>query len=421
MDLRCAALPVPPVENLEEFNQGGNLGVVNVRTRTGNEARRFAPGSGALPRTPPSFRLRRFWLNWKEASFRGTEGENKSGRASRWLSASRWWRCRPPQPRIGLGNRWPGFWTDRTPLTHIFAFHSSRVELQDSSAANILLINPNSPVIWREFWMRRKKEIPKQDSTQEAHSRQKFDAPRSIRALNKRISKLEREVEVRLSKIERALRWDADFLLDDYDQLPSKNARKRPGPRPRSGAFLLSERDQLVQMLESYWPEIEPLCWPRPNLEALKKVLGCIGKGEQDRSPSMRRHLWAARHLLKHLPDAMTFLSGNRFRRDPRQIANAFAGFPSISTWRSLKLCQTKPCNDHIGPRAIKAYIRRKHPELYGNLLAEESLVNFVNAIRRYRSKDTNLAAFDPQYLLDCWQKCVPDPQLLARLLHSTQ
>ena len=79
-------------------------------------AQRFALGQygGALPRTPANFRLR-------ETRFAGRVSPCfpwRDGRASRWLSASCHWRCRSSQPRIGLANRLPGFWSDRTPLAH---------------------------------------------------------------------------------------------------------------------------------------------------------------------------------------------------------------------------------------------------------------------------------------------------------------
>jgi hypothetical protein len=134
------------------------------------------------------------------------------------------------------------------------------------------------------------------------------------------------------------------------------------GPSLGTGGMILSDRDRLVEMLEYYWPEIEPMCSPRPNKEGLKRVLESIpGK-------ALGRYDYPAEHLLAHLSNVLEFVSANRFRGDPRQIANAFAGFPNVSVWTSLKLCQASPCNNPIGNRAIRAYLRRKHRELYGSL-----------------------------------------------------
>ena len=117
-DLRSMRLLVPAVKSLEELNQGCDLGIVEC---TGREwvglnipskgAQRFALGviGGALPRTPASFRLSapRFAGRWN--NFGACCCLKVNWWASRWLSASRRWRCRPSQPRIGLANRFPGF------------------------------------------------------------------------------------------------------------------------------------------------------------------------------------------------------------------------------------------------------------------------------------------------------------------------
>lgn len=112
------------------MNQGCDLGIVQgVRKDEfgfngfSKGARRYAPGlnDGALPRTPDSFTL-----SAPRIAGLGIicgvccRGELSWG-ASRWLSASRRWRCRPSQRRIGLSNRFPGFWSDRTPLAHEYA------------------------------------------------------------------------------------------------------------------------------------------------------------------------------------------------------------------------------------------------------------------------------------------------------------
>lgn len=241
--------------------------------------------------------------------------------------------------------------------------------------------------------------------TQKVQSRQGLDAHRAMRELQERVSKLER--------------WNAEHFGPDVEELFKVFAareRKKPGPKPAHNGMPLTNRDHLVYFLEGYWPEIEPQCIPKPNPSALKVVLHAIKSRERKLPANQARHHWAVQHLLQFLPQVIQFLSSDRFRRDPRQIANAFAGVPNVGSWRSLKLCQAQPCNHPIGQRAIKAYIRRKHPELYGNLLADESLVNFSRAIRGHRSKDTRLAAFNPQHLHSCWQECVPDSRLAVRL-----
>jgi len=115
-------LPVPTVNDLDELNQGSKFGLAQVgKSKTNVFAyRRLAPGQsgGAPPRTPASFRLSRCRFASRLFRLIRGKGDNFKGRASRWRSASRRWRCRSSQPRIGLANRFPGFWSDRTPLAH---------------------------------------------------------------------------------------------------------------------------------------------------------------------------------------------------------------------------------------------------------------------------------------------------------------
>jgi hypothetical protein len=244
--------------------------------------------------------------------------------------------------------------------------------------------------------MQRKASNSRDNSTQTLPASPEFDAKRSIHTLQKRIAKLESSV--------------ADLMAArnaEFEGLPQAE-HKRPGPKPRHGGMILSDRDRLVEMLECYWPEIEPMCLPWPNREGLKRVLESIP------GQALGRHDYFAKHLLAHLPHVLRFVVSNRFRRDPRQIANAFAGFPNVSVWRSLKICQAKPCNNPIGSRAIRAYLRRKHPKLHGRLTADYSLTNFATAIRDYRTKDAKLNPFDARYLYKSWLQCLGNYQSLG-------
>ena len=165
----------------------------------------------------------------------------------------------------------------------------------------------------------------------------------------------------------------------------------------------MHDRDEIVQMLELYWPELAPLCSPKPDVDDLRRALSRVPLLMQG------RHELPARQLLKHLPDLVRFLSTDRFRGDPRQIANAFAGVPTIGIWRSLKVCQAGPCQSPIGERAIRAYIERKHKRLYENLSADNSIVNFATALKRYRSRDPKLQAYSAQLLYSAWNNSAPD------------
>jgi hypothetical protein len=234
------------------------------------------------------------------------------------------------------------------------------------------------------------------NSTHSSHSGRKLDAYRLIHDLAERVTRLEKAFESAVAPLDLAT-----------SEIPV-GERKRPGPKPIHFWALLSDRDTLVQMLEYYWPELESLCWPKPKPKILKMVLEAI--------PSQHAgwYAQASKHLVEQIDNLVKFVTTDRFRRDPRQIANALAGFPKVSIWRSLKLCQSSPCNHPIGSRAIKSYIRRRHPELFRNLDADYSLPNFASALRGYRTKDQSLAAFRADYLYQSWKQCKPDYAAIA-------
>jgi hypothetical protein len=84
------------------------------------------------------------------------------------------------------------------------------------------------------------------------------------------------------------------------------------------------------------------------NPKYLKSVLARIA------IPTNIIHYDAAMHLSKNFYSVVDFLGSDRFRGDPRQIANALAGAPR-HWWTSLKIYQSEPCDFPIGNRALKA------------------------------------------------------------------
>ena len=239
--------------------------------------------------------------------------------------------------------------------------------------------------------MRRTAEVASSISTHSAHRRMKFDAERVIRALEQRVARLEKALENGVGPIE--------YLVQE---IPTSEPKK-PGPKPIHFQGLLADRDTLVQMFENYWPEIEPLCYPKAKPDSLLRVLEAIS------TQKMSSYAESAKHLTKQFDAILKFLTSDRFRRDPRQIANALAGVPQVGLWRSLKLCQSRPTNYPIGQRAMKAYIRRKHPVLFRRLAADADILNFVSALRSYRTKDQWLAGLHADYLHMCWQQAKPN------------
>jgi hypothetical protein len=249
--------------------------------------------------------------------------------------------------------------------------------------------------------MRRTTQPNSPISTHSAHSRRRFDARRVIRDLELRIARLEKAIDSGVGPLE--------YLAQE---IPAAQPKK-PGPRPIHFQGLLGDRDTMIQMLEAYWPEIEPLCWPKPKPNTLLRVLEKISEQK------LSSYVQAAGHLTRHFEPFLKFLASDRFRRDPRQIANALAGVPQVGIWRSLKLSQSRPSNYPIDARAVRAYIRRKHPVLFRRLAADMDLLNFVSALRSYRTRDRWLAGLNAQYLHQCWRESMPNYRALGIELGS--
>ena len=249
--------------------------------------------------------------------------------------------------------------------------------------------------------MRRTAKVRSSISTQSANVTREFDAECVIRTLEQRVARLEKALANGVGPI--------DYLAQE---IPTAEPKK-PGPKPIHFQGLLADRDSLVLMFENYWPEIGPLCCPKAKPKSLLRVLEAVS------TQKMSSYSQAAHHLTKHFQAVLEFLASDRFRHDPRQIANALAGVPKIGLWRSLKLCQSRPTNYPIGQRAMKAYIRRKHPVLFRRLAADVNILNFVSALRGYRSKDRWLAGLNADYLHMCWRQAMPNYQALGLALGS--
>jgi hypothetical protein len=231
-------------------------------------------------------------------------------------------------------------------------------------------------------------------STHNAHKVGKLDAGRSQSELERRVKKLEDWVASQIgqkSVSPRAHREDRIVRLG-----------KKRGPKTISGAELDSRRDELVRFLESNWPELQLLCGPEPKPEELKRALVTFRRLLRKNDDPIARanlgtvddHRAAAHRLLENLSQLETFLMNrqDRFAGDPRQIANEMAGCPNMGFWTSLKRCQQRPFRVGIHPRAMRAYIERKHPRLYTKLLERPSLPELAVFWNQYRTKDKVLA-----------------------------
>jgi hypothetical protein len=248
---------------------------------------------------------------------------------------------------------------------------------------------------------------PPNKSTYNAHKIGKFDACHSQGELEKRVKKLEDWVASQIgqkSVSPRTYREDRIVRLG-----------KKRGPKTISGAELDSRRDELVRFLESNWPELQSLCGPEPKPEELKRALVTFRRPLRKNDDPIARarlgtvddHRAAAHRLLKNFSQLEIFLKKrqDRFAGDPRQIANAVAGCPNMGFWTSLKRCQQQPFQVGIHPRAMRAYIQRKHPRLFTKLSERPSQPELATFWHRYRTKDKVLVGLKAYDLERFWKE----------------
>jgi len=239
------------------------------------------------------------------------------------------------------------------------------------------------------FSMKRKASKAGANSTRSERNGSKLDAPLIYRELEERVAVLEKIVTDLQSRDDEA-GWTVPF--------GAITERVRPGPKLKyhRESFILW-RNHLVEMLESHWPEIEPHCIPKVKADSLRAALEKIEKHTSS------QHQLCANRLLQNFPVLLSFLASKRFRGDPRQIANALAGVPDIGFWRSLKIGQAEPCQDRIGQRALKSYIRRKHHGFYSELQQRINPTHFTNTKRAYRTKDKMIRDYYAQAIYEAW------------------
>ncbi len=253
------------------------------------------------------------------------------------------------------------------------------------------------------------------DSTQSAQASEKFDAEQCWRALAARVRKLELELEI--AKQDRV----PSRKTQEPKEYRIRRLRRKPGPKTVSDAELDKRRDEIVRFLESFWPELEPLCSEVPKLKTLKRAFKAFASGPEAVTPwgpkvgqfpvgIIDNDKRAASRLLDSLSEVEAFLSEHqgRFAGNPRQLANALAGCPDIGFWASLKRCQNRPFQVGIHDRAMRSYIRRKHPRLYERLEAGISSPELASYWRGFRTKDRIMAGITAAHLERFWKAGTP-------------
>ncbi len=189
------------------------------------------------------------------------------------------------------------------------------------------------------------------------------------------------------------------------------NAVKRgPSPAHRTDMFLF--RNQLVSLVESFWPEIQQACIVPLDEKFLWWTLSAI---------QLKVPCEASDHLVSHIDKLIKLLKARSrkrptkrtFRNDPRQLANAMAGVPLIEFWTSMRKCELKAnrCEAAIGERAIRSYIERKHRRLAAMLRKVKTgdILGYRGALENYDLRDSHiLLCRNPARLQKAWEAGIP-------------
>lgn len=259
----------------------------------------------------------------------------------------------------------------------------------------------------RKITPREARQTPS-NSTYSARNTENFDAQQFLRRLETRVQRLEAAVA--------ELHADP---FEGYESIQIGKATGKRGPKSISDFELADRRDELILFLEMNWPELEPLCTPKPDFKRLKQAFKAFANPGSCPTPwgtqvrplpprTMGNHSAAAERLLlpKTFSQLQVFLTKQerRFAANPRQLANAMAGCPDLTFWTSLKRCQRIQFRFGIHDRAMRSYIRRMHPRLYDKMSESSGLVELAAFRRKYRTKDLNISGLTAAQLLALWK-----------------
>jgi hypothetical protein len=254
--------------------------------------------------------------------------------------------------------------------------------------------------------MRRNRSKAPFNSTHNAHKRAEFDAQAEIAALKTRIARLEARL-VDDDDCEIVVGVDTDILV------------KRRRPQTKHSPAIYQDRDMFVRFFEQNWPEIEPLCGPKPKTRALRSILSSFSTQQFGQLGE------TAQKLLDRFDFLEEFLTlpklRSRFRDDPRVLAGALAGVPDVGLWRSLKLCPPKTCKVSMNERAMRSYLKRKHPDVHQRLSASVDLIHVTGWWQEYRTRDKLIKGYRAIDIIRAWNEVSnsPNPATIRKRIET--
>src|SRR5262249_47007722 len=137
-----------------------------------------------------------------------------------------------------------------------------------------------------------------------------------------------------------------------WQLLKEREPKPKRGRRPKYLFHIEATRNAILELLEEFWPEFYVL-FKRPDRpEAIRTLLKAFHK-----RPLWERYRAAVDHLLANFDTLLLVLESDRYRSNPRSLANSLAGVPHVSWWRSLKVCGEREYRSLLGDRVLKSYV----------------------------------------------------------------
>lgn len=134
-----------------------------------------------------------------------------------------------------------------------------------------------------------------------------------------------------------------------------------------------------VEKLESNWPELQILFKKCKNVDSLMI-------GLNDFVTSRYSH-WALQ-LIDHADLLFEFVKGPNYRGNPRNLADSISGVPELGLYRSQRICRDHPSTLPIGERALRDYMRRRHPHKFPELRRAKTEKQVMEIVRNTRTTD---------------------------------
>lgn len=176
--------------------------------------------------------------------------------------------------------------------------------------------------------------------------------------VRRRLDRILEELQTKVAGLEsRVHKLETPFEF----KLAVPSPKKKGRPENIDQHDLLRRRDNLFNFCCYHWPELKNMIRRAKSVRRLDTLLTWFD--DKAYEPEGRALLKA------RVQSLWEFTRSSRYRGDPLHIADALAGVPEISWWRSKNRCSGHEPIISRHPRSWRDYVERKFPERYRELL----------------------------------------------------